>query len=410
MPTITLTRSAKGHYLTPLRRKKRVESIDIVRGAVMIIMALDHARHWFHHDAYIYEPTDLSQTNILLFFTRFITHYCAPVFIFLAGISAYLNGVKKTKKELAFYLITRGLWLIFVEFAIISIGNTFNINFPYITLQVIWAIGICMIVMAGLIYLKRSWILIIGLALIAGHNLLDNFHVYGNGPMAFIWAVLHQPKEFVWGNTTIFVLFPVLPWIGVMALGYYMGALYRSSFDPETRKRLLLYIGISSVIFFFILRTFNIYGDPSNWTVQDKPGFSYLSVLNVTKYPPSLLYNLITLGPAIIILALLDGRPLNSFTRRVAVYGRVPFFYYVVHLYVLHLCAVIGAILADYNWYDMILSTRRDRTAALKGFGFNLFTTYCVWIGVVVFLYPLCKWFDQYKRNNQSTQWWLTYF
>jgi uncharacterized membrane protein len=410
MSAITLTKSRTGHYLTPLRKKKRVESIDIVRGAVMIIMALDHARHWFHHDAYVYEPTDLSRTNIFLFFTRFITHYCAPVFIFLAGISAYLNGVKKTKKELAFYLITRGIWLIFVEFAIISLGNTFNISFPFVTLQVIWAIGICMIVLAGLIYLRRSWILGIALVLIAGHNLLDNFHVNGNGPMAFIWAVLHEPKEFIWGSTTIFVLFPVLPWIGVMALGYYMGTLFRSSVDPEARKKLLLYIGTSAVILFFILRAFNIYGDPSNWTVQDSPSFSFLSILNVTKYPPSLLYNLITIGPAMIILALLDGRPLNSFTRRVAVFGRAPFFYYVVHLYVLHLCAVIGAILADYNWYDMILSTRRDRTPALQGFGFNLFTTYCIWIGVVLFLYPLCKWFDQYKRNNQSTQWWLTYF
>jgi uncharacterized membrane protein len=410
MSAITLTKQRTGHYLTPLRKKKRVESIDIVRGAVMIIMALDHTRHWFHHDAYMYEPTDLSRTNIFLFFTRFITHYCAPVFIFLAGISAYLNGVKKTKKELAFYLITRGLWLIFVEFAIISLGNTFNLSFPFITLQVIWAIGICMIVLAGLIYLNRSLILGIAIVLIAGHNLLDSFHVNGTGPLAFFWSVLHEPKEFIWGSTTVFVLFPVLPWIGVMALGYYMGTIFHSGFDPETRKKLLLYIGTSAVILFFILRTFNIYGDPFNWKVQDSPGFSFLSILNVTKYPPSLLYNLITIGPAMILLALLDGRPLNSFTRRVAVFGRAPFFYYVVHLYVLHLCAVIGAILEDYNWYDMILSTRRDRTPALQGFGFNLFTTYCIWIGVVIFLYPLCKWFDQYKRNNQSTQWWLTYF
>jgi uncharacterized membrane protein len=410
MSVITLTKPKTGHYLTPVRRKKRVESIDIVRGAVMIIMALDHTRHWFHHDAYVYEPTDLTRTNIFLFFTRFITHFCAPVFIFLAGISAYLNGTKKTKKELALYLVTRGLWLIFVEIAIIALGNTFNFSFPYITLQVIWAIGICMIVLAGLIYLKPSLILAISLVLIAGHNLLDNFHINGSGPLAFTWAVLHEPKEFVWGHTTFLTLFPVLPWIGVMALGYCIGPVFRSSFDPETRKKLLLYTGTSAVILFFILRAFNIYGDPSPWTVQDSASFSFLSVLNVTKYPPSLLYNLITLGPALIILALLDGHPLNSFTRRIAVFGRVPFFYYVVHIYLLHLCAVIGAILADYNWYDMILSTRRDRTPALQGFGWNLFTTYCIWIGLILFLYPFCKWFDQYKRNNQSTQWWLTYF
>ena len=409
MSTLTLTQKSAASYLTPVRRKKRIESIDFMRGAVMIIMALDHTRHFFHQDAFVYEPTDLSHTTIFLFFTRFITHYCAPVFVFLAGMSAFLSGVKKSKRELAFYLISRGLWLIFVELVIITLGQTFNPGLPYFNLQVIWAIGVSMIILAGLIFLKRLWILAIALLLIEGHNLLDNFHVIGTGPNAFIWSVLHEPNKFVWGNKTVFVMYPVLPWIGIMALGYCMGTLYHSRFDPEKRKKLLLYIGSAAIILFFILRAFNIYGDPVNWSVQRNAAFSFLSILNVTKYPPSLLYTLITLGPAMVLLALLDGHPLNSFTRRIAVFGRVPFFYYIIHIYLLHLCAMVGAIISDYNWYDMILTTKLNLTPALKGYGFNLFSTYCIWIGLILFLYPFCKWFDHYKRNNQSTQWWLTY-
>lgn len=409
MSPLTLTRSATPNYVYAARKKKRVESIDLVRGAVMIIMALDHARHFFHHDAYVYEPTDLSRTTIFLFFTRFITHYCAPVFVFLAGVSANLYGVKKTKKELAFYLLSRGLWLIFVELVIIILGQTFNPGFPFFNLQVIWAIGVSMVILSGLIYLKGSWILAIAFILIAGHNLLDNVHVNGYGPAAFLWSVLHEPKTFVWGSTTIYVMYPLLPWIGIMALGYCMGSVYHSAFDSDTRRNILFFTGSSAVLLFFILRAFNIYGDPADWSVQRNGSFSFLSVLNVTKYPPSLLYSLITLGPALIILALLDRRPLNFLTHRIAVFGRVPFFYYVAHIYLLHICAMIAVILEDYNWYDMILTTKLNRSPALHGFGYNLFTTYCIWIGLVLFLYPVCKWFDQYKRNHQSTKWWLTY-
>jgi len=395
-------------FSSKIVKKKRIESIDLLRGVVMIIMALDHVRHFLHHEAFLYEPTDLNQTTVFLFFTRFITHYCAPVFVFLAGISAYLYGAKKTKSELSLYLFSRGLWLVFVELFIIALGQTFNPTYPMINLQVIWAIGVSMIVLSALIYLKRKFILITAILLIAAHNFLDNVHITGNPVLHFFWSMLHEPREFAVGHFKLFVMYPLIPWIGIIALGYCFGSLYDSSYDAEKRKKILLSLGFSAIGVFFLLRSFNIYGDASYWSVQKDFAFSVLSLLNVTKYPPSLLYTLITLGPAMIFLALTE-RPLNKFTEKIAVYGRVPFFYYVVHIYLIHLIAIIGAIISGYNWTDMILTTKVNRTPELKNFGFNLATVYFVWIGLILVLYPFCKWFDRYKRKYQSTRWWLSY-
>src|SRR5678815_5658526 len=197
-----------------IRDSKRIESIDLLRGIVMIIMALDHVRDYFHRDAFFFDPTDLTQTSGFLFFTRFITHYCAPVFVILAGISAYLYGVGKSKMELARYLLSRGIWLVLVELFIISLTHTFNPSYPIFNLQVIWAIGICMIVLSAMIFLKRQWILAIAIVLIGAHNFLDNVHVTGNGTKAFLWSLLHELNEFVSGNTNVFVHYPLLPWIG----------------------------------------------------------------------------------------------------------------------------------------------------------------------------------------------------
>ncbi len=389
-------------------KRNRIESIDLLRGIVMIIMALDHVRDYFHYSAFFYDPTDLSHTTGFLFFTRFITHYCAPVFVFLAGISAYLYGTKKSKKELAYYLFTRGIWLVFVELFIISLVLTFNPTYPMVTLQVIWAIGISMIVLSAMIFMKRWFILVTAILLIAGHNFLDIMHVPGTGPAAFLWSFLHEPRDFIFGHFTVFILYPVIPWICVMALGYYFGSLYNSSYDSRKRKNTLLFVGCAAIALFFFLRFFNIYGDASHWALQKNNVFSLLSLLNVTKYPPSLLYILITLGPAMIFLALAE-KPLNKVTEKIAVFGRVPFFYYVAHRFVIHLLAMIGAIISGYNWSDMILSTRINRVEALKGYGFNLLIVYMVWIVLVLFLYPFCKWFDRYKRTHQSNKRWLTY-
>jgi len=389
-------------------RGKRVESIDLLRGIVMIIMALDHVRDYFHHGAFLYDPTDLAKTNVVLFFTRFITHYCAPVFVFLAGISAYLYGAKKSRRHLAYYLLTRGLWLVFAELFILSLVKTFNPSYPMFILQVIWAIGISMIVLSAMIFMGRQFILATALILIGAHNLLDNVHVQGTGMVAFLWSVLHEPGDFIFGHVSVLVLYPLIPWIGVIALGYYFGSLYEPRYDPGKRKRTLLFVGFTAIALFFLLRLFNAYGDAAHWSTQKNAVFSLLSFLNVTKYPPSLLYILVTLGPAMIFLALTE-KPLNAFTEKITVFGRVPFFYYVIHFFLIHLLAMIGAVILGYNWSDMILTTRVYRAPELKGYGFDLSVVYLVWICLILFLYPCCKWFDRYKRIRQSKQWWLSY-
>jgi uncharacterized membrane protein len=408
-----LERTATNVVITPFPLKtaksKRIQSIDILRGIVMILMAIDHVRDYFHYDAFLYDPTDLTKTNALLFFTRWITNYCAPTFVFLAGISACLYGAKKSKKALASYLLTRGMWLIFVEIFILSLEKSFNPLYPAVTLQVIWAIGVCMIVLSGIIYLPRPIILAIAVLLIAGHNLLDGMHVHDKNLPGFLWAILHEPHNFVFGSFDVFVLYPVLPWIGVITLGYYLGSLYHTSYDPEKRKRILLSIGFFSINLFLLLRLFNIYGDPAQWSIQKNVVSSWMSFLNVTKYPPSLLYNFITLGPAMIFLALIE-KVQNGVTKKLTVFGRVPFFYYIVHLLLIHLFAMIGARILGYNWSDMILSTRINASPALKGYGFNLSIVYAVWTVLVVSLYPLCQRFDNFKRTHQSDKPWLTYF
>ena len=408
MTTLTLNKF-RGATSTPsIVKRKRIESIDFLRGIVMIIMALDHVRDYFHYDAFFFDPTDLSHTSVFLFFTRFITHYCAPVFVFLAGISAYLYGVNKSKRELAYYLLTRGMWLVLAEVFIISLAWTFNPSYPMFNLQVIWAIGISMMVLSALIYLNVRFILVTAVVLIAGHNLLDTVQIPGNGFTYFLWSLLHVPGDFVVGQLNIFVRYPVIPWIGIIALGYCFGSLYNSSYDYKKRRKTLLFIGLSEITLFLFLRFFNIYGDESHWIPQNNNVFSLLSLLNVTKYPPSLLYILITLGPAMIFLSLAE-KPLNTVSEKISVFGRVPFFYYVVHLYLIHLLAIIGAIISGYNWSDMILSNRINRVPELKGYGFNLLTVYLVWIGLVLLLYPFCKRFDRYKRTHQSKKHWLTY-
>jgi uncharacterized membrane protein len=403
MSTLTRTKPNGTNSVSALKGK-RIESIDLLRGVVMIIMALDHVRNYFHHDAFVYSPTDLTQTSSVLFFTRFITHYCAPIFVFLAGISAYLYGTKRTKKELTYFLFTRGLWLVFAEFFIVGFGRTFNPLYPYLNLQVIWAIGISMIVLSALIYTKRELLLVMTILLIGAHNLLDPVHISQN----FLWAVLHEPGDFVFGRINISVSYPVIPWIGVISLGYYLGRLYDPLYDPAKRKRTLLSLGFAAIALFFLLRVSNAYGDAAQWSIQTNAVFSLLSLMNVTKYPPSLLYVLVTLGPALIFLALAE-RPLTAITEKIAVFGRVPFFYYVLHIYFIHLLAMIFAVASGYHWTDMILTGRVNSAVKLKGYGFDLLSVYVVWAGLIFLLYPCCQWFDRYKRTHQSTKKWLSY-
>ena len=402
------TKTEKSPVAVAAKKTSRIESIDVLRGLVMVIMALDHVRDYFHKDAFLYSPTDLSRTSLWLFGTRWLTHFCAPIFVFLAGISAYQYGIRRGRTELVFFLWTRGLWLVFIEIVILSLFRSFNLSFPFFSLQVIWAIGICMIVLSAIVQTNAKAIAIIAVTLIAAHNILDQIHIPGNGAAAFIWSVLHDENKFTYGTFTFYVHYPVIPWIGLMTLGYYLGRLYTPGFDGERRRTLLIIMGLISIVFFVNLRYTNWYGDPHKWTVQQTQLRTLLSFFNVTKYPPSLLYMLITFGPALVFLALSE-KPLNSLTSKLAMFGRTAMFYYLAHILLIHVLALFGARMQGFPWSSMVLSTKVDDSATLKGYGFSLPVVYLIWIALVLILYPICKWYDQYKRNNVHQKWWLSY-
>jgi uncharacterized membrane protein len=384
----------------------RVETIDLLRGLIMIIMALDHVRDYFHADAMIYDPTDLTKTNTLLFFTRWITHICAPLFMFLSGTSAYLSGRKKGKKALAKFLLTRGLWLILLEFTVVNFGWYFNIHFNSIDFLVIWALGISMVFLAGFIFLPLPWITGISLAMVFGHNLLDTVHVSGGGAASFGWALLHEQTFFPFEKVTVLVAYPIIPWIGVMALGYCLGKLFGQEVNPAFRKKWLTIMGAACIIVFILVRYSNAYGDPSPWSSQPTPHFTLLSFLSVSKYPPSLLYLLITVGPGLLFLAFMEGKRSVIFDK-IRVIGRVPMFYYLVHLYLIHLIALFATYFCGKTPNDMILTGWIAFEPKLKGYGFSLGVTYAVWFCVIVILYFLCRWYDRYKSTHR--QWWLSY-
>jgi uncharacterized membrane protein len=350
----------------------------------------------------------LARTTAALFLTRWITHYCAPVFVFLAGLAACLYGSGKSRRELSLFLATRGAWLVLLELFAVSLCRTFNPAYPYFNLQVIWAIGIGMIVMAALIHLDRRLLLGVAVALVAGHNLLDRVHVPGVGVSAFLWSVLHETGRFELGWTVVRVHYPLLPWIGIMALGYCCGPWYGGDCQPETRRRSLLLAGLLTTSLFVLVRAKNLYGDPAPWSPQESDLFSLLSFLNVTKYPPSLLYTLMTLGPALVGLALAE-KPLGRLTRWMVTFGRAPLFFYMAHILFIHVVATLAAIATGYRLTDMILSGGVNDAPALRGYGFSLSTVYVVWLGVVLALYPCCRWFAAYKTSHQASRWWLSY-
>ena len=386
----------------------RIHSIDILRGIVMVIMALDHTRDFFHNEAFTRDPLDAATTDPLLYFTRWITHFCAPVFVFLAGTSAYLSGRKKTKKELNAFLFKRGLWLVLVEVLIVTLGISFNPLYNAIFLQVIWAIGISMILLSLLIWLPFKVMLVIGMIIVAGHNLLDDPEAARNGNVGFWWDLLHKGSFAVYpvsSTHVIIILYPFLPWVGVMTLGYCFGALYRKEADPVVRRKWLLIIGSAAIVLFILLRWINAYGNPFQWTPQAEGWRTLLAFLNVQKYPPSLMFTAMTLGPAIIALALLE-KVQNKVTAFFAIYGRVPFFYYIVHFYLIHFLCVI-AFFATGHTTDQIVTPQFPFLFRPPAFGFNLAVVYTVWILVIALLYPLVKRYDLYKQRNRK--WWLSY-
>jgi uncharacterized membrane protein len=385
--------------------RKRIESIDLLRGVVMIIMALDHVRDYFHADYFYYDPADINKTNLAVFLTRWITHYCAPAFVFLAGTSASLMGERKSKPELSRFLFTRGAWLVFLEITVVNFAWYFNPHYPTIRLQTIWSLGVSMMALSALIYLPKKAILIIGLIILFLHNTLDGIHVDGDSLKAFLWAAVHVRRPFSFFGHTIRVGYPVLPWIGIMALGYCFGSLYKKEMDAKKRKKDLLIIGFSAIVLFIILRVNNLYGDMSPWVIYDSTVKTVISFLNVTKYPPSLLYTLMTLGPCILFLAFTE-KPLGKLGAAISTVGRVPMFFYILHLYLIHAGAMLAAELTTKSWRDMIMSGNVN--PQLKGYGFSLWGVYAAWIALILILYPFCKWYDKYKSSHRE-KWWLSY-
>jgi uncharacterized membrane protein len=385
---------------------QRISSIDLVKGLAMLIMALDHVRDYVHAPAFLFDPADPTQTTLAIFFTRWVTHFCAPAFSFLAGMSAFMVGKRKPLNELSGFLLKRGIWLIFIELTIVGFAWYFDFRFGTFGLLTIWSLGISMVVLAGLVYLPKKFILIFSIVLIFGHNLLDNFQLNDS----ILWAILHKLNIFMLSENLMFVVgYPMIPWIGVMALGYWFGTYYNKSVDNSKRKLTFNLIGICAIILFIALRWTNVYGDPVLFQQYDSLSQDLVSFLNPSKYPPSLLYLLMTLGGTFILLANSEkwkGKAVDF----ICTFGRVPFFYYIIHIYLIHLIAIGLATLSGFEWKkNMILAAWGVMENPLPGYGFPLWVVYVVWISVILLLYPICKKFDRYKQGNKD-KWWLSYF
>ena len=294
-------------------------------------------------------------------------------------------------------MITRGIWLIIVEIVINNFLWWFDITFGFTNLQVIWAIGICMIALGVIIYFPKRLILGLGLLIVLGHNLLDNITLQGKNMISILWYFLHQMNGIeIGGGRLVWFSYPVLPWIGVMLLGYCFGEFYKKDADSALRRKSLLYIGLSAVILFLVLRTWNIYGDLNHWLPYETVEKSIISYLNVSKYPPSLSFILITLGPALLFLRAIDNMK-TKFSNKLLVFGRVPFFYYILHIFVIHVVAIIGLVITGKDWRLMILDASTMSNGLLEGYGYSLFTVYLVWLSIVTMLYPICRVYMRYK-------------
>lgn len=387
-------------------KSKRIESIDLLRGLVMVIMALDHVRDFFHYDAFFFDPTDLTQTNFALFFTRFVTHFCAPVFVFLAGTSAFFVGQRRDRKSLAIWLLKRGVWLIFSELTVIKFAWLFKLDYSTTLLMVIWVLGISMIFLAGFIYLPKKLTIIISLVAIFGHNLLDSVS-FSNSTLSTIWSFLHVRSPIPIGEMNLVVIYPMIPWIFLMPLGYYFGELYKKNVSQQFRTQKLFQLGIGITVLFFIIRFANIYGDSISWSNQGSISLTIMSFFSLSKYPPSLLYLLITIGPTLIFLALAEKLNGRIFDKLITI-GRVPMFFYVAHIFAIHIAATIAALLTGYNFSDMVIEIFVTRQPELQGYGFSLPIVYLVWVAIILILYPISSWFNKYKSTNRD-KWWLSY-
>lgn len=384
---------------------KRQPSIDIVRGIVMIIMALDHVRDLMHVDSITQSPTDLGTTSPLLFFTRWITHLCAPIFVFLAGTSVYLslqnkNNTAETRK----LLLKRGLWLILLEFTIINFGLFFDIGFHTLLFEVIAAIGFGFVVLSLLLKVRSQTLGIVGLVIIFFHNLLALIPFAENSVLKTILTPLFGPAVFPFAGKAFIMGYPPIPWLGIMLVGFATGKFYELA--EAQRKKLFLKISLSALTLFVVIRLVNIYGDPALWATQKDPVFTFLSFMNVTKYPPSLLFCLVTLGIMFLLLAFAEQFH-NTVKKVTLVYGKVPLFYFVVHFYVIHILTLFMLLAQGFNWSQLEFASGTFGRPKSVESGLPLWSIYVIWIFVVALLYKPCQWFGKYKAENNH--WWLKY-
>jgi uncharacterized membrane protein len=402
-------------YSPPARQ--RIDSIDLLRGLVMVIMMLDHTRDFFSAAAFQFDPTDLEKTSVVLFLTRWITHFCAPTFFFLAGTGAYLRRARGgTPAELSRFLASRGVWLLILEFTVVRFGISGDLlpHGTYVA-QTIWALGWSMIVLAALVHLPLRAIGAFGLTMILVHNAFDGIRANGCGIQQsqcragdLLLRLLHESGPALLGGPkgiVLLALYPLIPWIGVMAVGYVFGKLY--TMDAETRQRMLVRLGAAIIALFVVLRASNLYGDPSKWSVQPRGAeFTVLSFLNTTKYPPSLLYLCMTLGPAILLLAFLEREKRGAIGRALVTYGRVPMLYYLLQWLYAHGAAFIAFMVTGKNTAALHV-LQQNPPEVLANAGFSLPVVYVFWIIGVFLLYPICAKYAEVKRRR--TDWWLGY-
>jgi uncharacterized membrane protein len=386
-----------------LPHSSRIVSLDILRGLIMLLMVVDHAREYANLPA-VSDPVDIQQVSPALFLTRWISHFCAPVFVLLAGVSARLVRAKMgSNKDLSRHLWKRGLVLILLEFTILWFAWTFNWQWRLFYMQVIWVLGVGMILLAQLIYLPPKWLGAFGLFLVFAHNLFDKVYFAPNTPAYYLWSIIHQKNVLpLLHGYSVRTTYPLIPLVGVMALGYWLGELYQANFEAKKRPHILVKIGFVAVGLFLILRIFNLYGDPNSFAPQSNITLTLMSLLNATKYPTSLQFLLMTLGPILIFLAWVEKLPLRLAFRLnpLVVFGRVPMFYYIAHLYLLHIIGLSMALLAGYPWGSFNFTVKI--TGMPEGFHLPLWGVYAMSFLSILLLYPLCYWYGKWRHRSHS--------
>ncbi|MBL7932335.1 MAG: DUF1624 domain-containing protein [Bacteroidia bacterium] len=380
----------------------RIKSIDFVRGLVIVIMAIDHVRDLLHINSFSQDPLDLKTTTPLLFMTRWITHLCAPTFVFLAGTSAYLmslqqNDLNKTRK----FLLTRGLWLILLELTVINLGVWSDFKFRTFLLQVIFAIGSGFCLLALFLKLRIRTLGVLALVIIFSHDLLTGLKIENNQTLEFIRTLFFDRGFFkISEDRGIMVAYAAIPWFGIMLLGFVFGKVFTQS--DQQRKKSLLLAGLTTLGLFLLLRSVNIYGDSRHWSVQDSFLYSVFSFIDVSKYPPSLLYTCITLGIMFFALRLADAED-NVFVNFFRTFGKVPMFFYILHWYIVHVSMYIMVFMQGYSGSDIPLGIMQFGRP--EGAGMSLGFVYLYWFFLIVCMYPLCRWYGNYKDSHPSKVW-----